>query len=95
MEVTLSDAECPVSLLADCQDFKFQSLSKWFKFRKATKSASKGSAIARLLLTRTPMAGTRRIQSGRRLYNNMTDSDTVLNDLKYGALRELTRRMQA
>ena len=92
MEVTLAGAALPFASLQDAADFRFETLSCWFRFRKLHTDAATWTPVKRAVASRQVVIGTRE-KRGRRLYSANTQADTKLNERVRNALRDLTRRM--
>lgn len=95
IEVTLRGNELPCHSFEELQTFDFESVSRYFKFRKLTDEFL-ADEFNSLLATRSQQIGEKKQRSGKegstRLYSKPTVADAVLNRKAYDALRDLSRR---
>lgn len=92
-EVTFIGEKLPFSLFAEADAFKFETLSKWFQYRKLKPNLLL-NVHQQLALMKTPAIGVRG-ERGRRLFRSDTIADDKLNKLARDALCGLTDRMNS
>lgn len=81
--------------LAGAEPWKFEALSKWFRFRKL-KTGLNETQMQSMMLNCRVLHGVRNPERpDRRLYDPRTLADTVLNELARDQLRELSRRFSS
>lgn len=93
-EVTLYDADCPFRTVQEAMEFKFQSLAKYFTFRRLKPNLF---GIIEIIMKRRAHVGLvnpiRRKNGGMRNNNRHTLADSQLNEIAYDCLRNLTLRL--
>jgi len=96
IEITLRGDKCPFKTLEEARNFQFSNLARYFKFRQL-KSEVKGLMLG--VADGTPMLGERKPRKrkglGCYLYSAMTSADSVLNEIVYECLRNLTKRLNS
>jgi hypothetical protein len=94
---TLADPKSgfPSLDLAGNEPWKFEALSKWFRFRKLKADLQEEPQQA-YWLNRRVLQGVRNpLRPDRRVFDHRTVSDKVLNELARDQLRELSRRFSS
>ncbi len=82
-------------LIDDSVPWKFEALSKWFRFREV-KPGVACTPLQRMALGWQVLQGVRNPRRpGRRVYDRRSQADTALNELARDSLRELSRRFSA
>lgn len=95
IELEAANAAFPSRLLSGVVPWKFEALTKWFRFRKL-RSGLTESAMQRTMADRRVLHGVRNEdRPNRRVYDRRTLADTALNELARDQLRELSRRFSA
>jgi hypothetical protein len=93
-EITMQGNGVPHMHLPAWESFQFESLSKYFRYRKLKQDTEPALILA--LEDAGFIVGARRLrprkEGGTRLYGRATNADTLLNARSRDALRELTRR---
>jgi hypothetical protein len=93
-EVTFRNEGLPFQTIEQAKKYKFTRLTKWFQFRKIDEDAS---GIALLVTKARKQLGQinlkRKSGGGVRVYGVGTKADSLLNDIVYYKLRELTIRL--
>ena len=108
-EVTLRNSACPFRIIEEWQSFKFERLSKYFKFRSLKALGSDPTSFDTIrhrmrstMVRLSPDSGNPRdaekvsklLKEHRRTSDPNREADTELNDRSYDALRGLTMRYQ-
>lgn len=93
IEVTIRNEELPMDSLEDWGLYRFESLSRYFRFRRQREG---GDPVVAYALQRAAQTGERRLRrraaGGRRLFGAGSAADTAMNKAARDALRELSRR---
>lgn len=93
IEIRLQGREIQDEDFEDWKNFKFQSLSKYFNFRKLKNDLNPSMQfLSGEASFQIGERGLRNTSVGPRLYSPNTEADTSLNEKIYEALRELSRR---
>jgi len=96
IEITLRGNKCPFTTLEEARNFKFSNLAHYFRFRQLKSNLSK---LRTSVAERTSLLGERKSRQrrghGEYMYSEMTKADSVLNDIVYYQLRNLTMRLNS
>ena len=102
IEITLKEVIPPVQIFRECSQMRFESHSRFFRFRMLKDDLD---PITRIAAERADQIGERKQRwrakkdqtgySGDRLYSLATQADVALNNHARNALRNLSQRWQA
>lgn len=96
IEITLRGDKCPFTTLEEARNFQFSNLARYFKFRQLKANVQ---GLNLIIADRTPILGERKPRKrkgvGGYLYSAMTSADSILNEIVYEKLRNLTDRLNA
>ncbi len=94
-EITLTGDECPFHTLEQAKAYQFSNLAKWFKFRKYDATTTDFELLLTRWKKQQSMADVlRRAGGGKKVGAFGTVADTVLNDISYRQLKNLTLRLK-
>lgn len=93
IEITLRGSALPCQTLEEWACFKFESLSRYFRFRKLKQGLNPFELLAAEASVNIGERDKRnRKEGGTRLYSKSTISDTAFNEKARNSLRELSHR---
>ena len=95
IELEAANVAFPSRLLSSVVPWKFEALTKWFRFRKLRTGLTE-SPMQRIIADRRVLQGVRNEdRPKRRVYDRRVLADTALNELARDQLRELSRRFSS